>query len=200
MKYSLYNELLDQKDILSHVFFNCAWEFIEEIADKHAPKKKGKTRDEYKDKIKIDIELKIDGHVCNPRKFFEMLKDQYYRNVTERATKLVKEQTSEKFGEIADKLRDVEEIVESWGESINWQMDNPFEKKEVMPECYAINIRETDLSVRALNCLIAFEIHTIGDIMKFSESDLLRTKKFGKKALTSIKEVLKGHKLELKKV
>jgi len=32
------------------------------------------------------------------------------------------------FNEVADKLYDVEQIVDSWAGSINWEMDNPFEK------------------------------------------------------------------------
>ena len=125
MKYSLYKELLKQENILSHVFLNCAQDFIDEIAKKNEGKSK-----EWVEKRKIDIELKIDGHVCNPKDFFDVLYEQYTDAVKKKATEIVKEQTTETFRELSYKLQNLEEIVDSWAEDINWDVENPFNKKE----------------------------------------------------------------------
>ena len=49
---------------------------------------------------------------------------------------------------------------------------------------------DMDLSVRALNCLKAAEIETLGDLMKFNKNDLLKFRNFGKKSLTELDELL----------
>jgi hypothetical protein len=124
MKYTLYKELLDQSNILSHVFFNCASEFIQDIANGN----EGLTEEQIKAR-KIDIELKIDGHVCNPENFFKTLYSQYAENVQRVAAKLVEERTSEKFAEIANKLEEYREITEQWAKDINWEIPNPLAAK-----------------------------------------------------------------------
>lgn len=52
------------------------------------------------------------------------------------------------------------------------------------------NVNELELSVRAANCLKNARIKTIGDLVQKTESEMLRTKNFGKKSLNEIKEVL----------
>ena len=52
------------------------------------------------------------------------------------------------------------------------------------------NVHELELSVRAANCLKNANILTIGDLVKRSESEMLRTKNFGRKSLNEIKEIL----------
>jgi len=49
---------------------------------------------------------------------------------------------------------------------------------------------DLDLSVRALNCLKAAEVETLGDLVKFNKSDLLKFRNFGKKSLTELDELL----------
>jgi DNA-directed RNA polymerase subunit alpha len=49
---------------------------------------------------------------------------------------------------------------------------------------------DMDLSVRALNCLKAAEVETLGDLVKFNKSDLLKFRNFGKKSLTELDELL----------
>jgi DNA-directed RNA polymerase subunit alpha len=58
-------------------------------------------------------------------------------------------------------------------------------------------VDELDLSVRAANCLKNADIYYIGDLVKKSESEMLKTKNFGRKSLNEIKEVLKGMNLSL---
>ncbi len=49
---------------------------------------------------------------------------------------------------------------------------------------------DLDLSVRALNCLRAAEVETLGDLVKFNKNDLLKFRNFGKKSLTELEERL----------
>ena len=43
-----------------------------------------------------------------------------------------------------------------------------------------------DLSVRALNCLKAADVETLGDLVQFNKTDLLKFRNFGKKSLTEL--------------
>ena len=51
---------------------------------------------------------------------------------------------------------------------------------------------DLDLSVRALNCLKAAEVDTLGDLVKFNKNDLLKFRNFGKKSLTELDELLES--------
>ncbi|MBL6643733.1 MAG: DNA-directed RNA polymerase subunit alpha [Flavobacteriaceae bacterium] len=53
---------------------------------------------------------------------------------------------------------------------------------------------DMDLSVRALNCLKAAEVDTLGDLVSYNKNDLMKFRNFGKKSLTELEElvVLKG--------
>jgi DNA-directed RNA polymerase subunit alpha len=52
------------------------------------------------------------------------------------------------------------------------------------------NVDELELSVRASNCLKTANIRTIADLVQRTESELLKTKNFGKKSLNEIKTIL----------
>lgn len=49
---------------------------------------------------------------------------------------------------------------------------------------------DLDLSVRALNCLKAAEVETLGDLVQYQRSDLLKFRNFGKKSLTELDELV----------
>ena len=53
-------------------------------------------------------------------------------------------------------------------------------------------LADMDLSVRALNCLKAAEVVTLGDLVKYSKNDLLKFRNFGKKSLTELDQLLDG--------
>ncbi len=61
-----------------------------------------------------------------------------------------------------------------------------------------LNSKLTDmsLSVRALNCLKAAEVETLGQLVTFHRSDLLKFRNFGKKSLTELDELLDKHNLQ----
>lgn len=59
------------------------------------------------------------------------------------------------------------------------------------------SVEELELSVRSYNCLKNAGIQTIGELVQKSESEMLRTKNFGRKSLNEIKEILTGMGLGL---
>ena len=59
------------------------------------------------------------------------------------------------------------------------------------------SVHELELSVRAANCLKNANIRTIADLVQRSESEMLKTKNFGRKSLNEIKEILQEMGLSL---
>lgn len=55
---------------------------------------------------------------------------------------------------------------------------------------------DMDLSVRALNCLKAADIETLGDLVTYNRNDLLKFRNFGKKSLTELEEFVALKNLE----
>ena len=49
---------------------------------------------------------------------------------------------------------------------------------------------DMDLSVRALNCLKAAEVDTLGDLVSFNKTDLMKFRNFGKKSLTELEDLV----------
>ncbi len=49
---------------------------------------------------------------------------------------------------------------------------------------------DLDLSVRALNCLKAAEVETLGELVSYSKGDLMKFRNFGKKSLTELEELV----------
>jgi len=57
-------------------------------------------------------------------------------------------------------------------------------------------LADMDLSVRALNCLKAADVETLGDLVSFNKNDLLKFRNFGKKSLTELEDLVKAKGLE----
>jgi DNA-directed RNA polymerase subunit alpha len=55
---------------------------------------------------------------------------------------------------------------------------------------------DMDLSVRALNCLKAADVETLGELVAFNKNDLLKFRNFGKKSLTELEDLVKTKGLE----
>lgn len=51
-------------------------------------------------------------------------------------------------------------------------------------------LEELDLSVRALNCLKAAEVETLGELVAYSKSDLMKFRNFGKKSLAELEDLV----------
>lgn len=54
---------------------------------------------------------------------------------------------------------------------------------------------DMDLSVRALNCLKAADVETLGDLVSFNKNDLLKFRNFGKKSLTELEDLVHSKNL-----
>ena len=61
---------------------------------------------------------------------------------------------------------------------------------EVVNENLAKSVDELELSVRSYNCLKNANIKTIGELVQKTESEMLKTKNFGRKSLNEIKDIL----------
>lgn len=54
---------------------------------------------------------------------------------------------------------------------------------------------DMDLSVRALNCLKAADVETLGELVSFNKNDLLKFRNFGKKSLTELEDLVQSKTL-----
>ncbi len=61
-----------------------------------------------------------------------------------------------------------------------------------MRQLLKTHLSDMDLSVRALNCLKAAEVDTLGDLVSYNKSDLLKFRNFGKKSLAELEELVKS--------
>ena len=86
---------------------------------------------------------------------------------------------------------------------INFEEAPVAEKEELSEEAERLNenlnrsVDELDLSVRSYNCLKNANIRTIGDLVQKTEPEMLKTKNFGRKSLSEIKELLSEMGLSL---
>src|SRR5690554_7051274 len=59
-----------------------------------------------------------------------------------------------------------------------------------MRQLLKTKLTDLDLSVRALNCLKAAEVETLGDLVTYNKNDLMKFRNFGKKSLTELEELV----------
>jgi len=64
-----------------------------------------------------------------------------------------------------------------------------------MRQLLKTRLSDLDLSVRALNCLKAADVDTLGDLVTYNKNDLLKFRNFGKKSLAELEEFLSSLKL-----
>jgi DNA-directed RNA polymerase subunit alpha len=81
-------------------------------------------------------------------------------------------------------------------EKITLDTDEKFANEEFdeevlhMRQLLKAKLVDLDLSVRALNCLKAAEVDTLGDLVKFNKNDLLKFRNFGKKSLAELEQLV----------
>jgi DNA-directed RNA polymerase subunit alpha len=63
-------------------------------------------------------------------------------------------------------------------------------ERDAIAEHLNRSVDELELSVRSYNCLKNADIKTIGELVTKTESEMLKTKNFGRKSLNEIKEIL----------
>ncbi len=75
-------------------------------------------------------------------------------------------------------------------------MENEFDEDTLhMRQLLKSKLSELGLSVRALNCLKTAEVQTLGELVSFNKSDLLKFRNFGKKSLTELESLVEDKKL-----
>jgi DNA-directed RNA polymerase subunit alpha len=89
----------------------------------------------------------------------------------------------------------LEEEDEEEGESPVVEVSD--EEKGALYDKLQKSVDEMELSVRSYNCLKNANIRTIGELVQKTESEMLKTKNFGRKSLNEIKEILAGMGLSL---
>lgn len=94
------------------------------------------------------------------------------------AAKILKDQLSVFIGFDEEGLEEMEAPSEAGGEGV------------ILGENLLKSVDELELSVRAANCLKKANIKYIGELVQKTESEMLKTKNFGRKSLNEIKEVL----------
>ncbi len=71
--------------------------------------------------------------------------------------------------------------------------DEEFDEEVLhMRQLLKTKLNDMDLSVRALNCLKSAEVETLGDLVGFNKTDMLKFRNFGKKSLTELDDLLAG--------
>jgi len=102
------------------------------------------------------------------------------------AAKILKEQMSIFIN--FEEPEEPEEVTEESQEDV--------EKNKINDNLYR-SVEELELSVRSANCLKNANIRTIGELVQKSESEMLKTKNFGRKSLNEIKDILSDMGLHL---
>ena len=88
-------------------------------------------------------------------------------------------------------LKDHMELFINFEEPLYSQVENTEDKnKQLKFELLDKSIEELELSVRAYNCLKNANIKTLAELCSKTDSDMLKTKNFGRKSLEEIKNVL----------
>ncbi|MDR3060847.1 MAG: DNA-directed RNA polymerase subunit alpha [Dysgonamonadaceae bacterium] len=86
-------------------------------------------------------------------------------------------------------------------EKIHLEPVNPEDNEEFdeeilhMRQLLKTRLADMNLSVRALNCLKAADVETLGELVRYQKNDLLKFRNFGKKSLTELDELLDNLKL-----
>lgn len=76
------------------------------------------------------------------------------------------------------------------------EIENYDEEIIRMRQLLKTKLSDMDLSVRALNCLKAAEVETLGDLVMYTKADLMKFRNFGKKSLTELDELVESKGLQ----
>ncbi|MDR1631849.1 MAG: DNA-directed RNA polymerase subunit alpha [Dysgonamonadaceae bacterium] len=82
-------------------------------------------------------------------------------------------------------------------ETVHSESNEEFDEDALhMRQLLKTKLVDMNLSVRALNCLKAADVETLGELVKYQKNDLLKFRNFGKKSLTELDELLKNLRLD----
>ncbi|MCB0419386.1 MAG: DNA-directed RNA polymerase subunit alpha [Bdellovibrionales bacterium] len=94
-------------------------------------------------------------------------------------------------------LKEQLQVFVTFDESIEPSEDSVEESSPKLNDNLFRSVDDLELSVRSANCLKNANIRYIGELVCRSESEMLKTKNFGRKSLNEIKEILQGMGLNL---
>ena len=78
-------------------------------------------------------------------------------------------------------------------ENVDTEGNEEFDEEILhMRQLLKTKLVDMDLSVRALNCLKAADVETLGDLVQYNKTDLLKFRNFGKKSLTELDDLLES--------
>lgn len=78
-------------------------------------------------------------------------------------------------------------------ENAEEETDEEFDEETLrMRQLLKTRLVDMNLSVRALNCLKAADVDTLGDLVQYNKNDLLKFRNFGKKSLSELEALLEG--------
>ena len=78
-------------------------------------------------------------------------------------------------------------------ENSDLEVNEEFDEEVLhMRQLLKTKLVDMDLSVRALNCLKAADVDTLGDLVQYNKTDLLKFRNFGKKSLTELDDLLES--------
>jgi DNA-directed RNA polymerase subunit alpha len=81
-------------------------------------------------------------------------------------------------------------------EPVDAEVNEEFDEEVLhMRQLLKTKLSDMNLSVRALNCLKAADVETLGELVKYQKNDLLKFRNFGKKSLTELDDLLDNLKL-----
>ncbi|MDD4082872.1 MAG: DNA-directed RNA polymerase subunit alpha [Sphaerochaetaceae bacterium] len=101
------------------------------------------------------------------------------------------------LAEAAKIVKDHLTIFINFDESLVNSSDEIDQGEENVRKILNTSVEELELTVRSSNCLKNANIRTIGDLTKMTEDEIAKTRNFGKKSLSEIKEKLKEWNLGL---
>lgn len=81
-------------------------------------------------------------------------------------------------------------------ETVKEEVETYDEEVLHMRQMLKTKLTDMDLSVRALNCLKAAEVETLGDLVTYTKNDLMKFRNFGKKSLTELEELVDNKGLQ----
>lgn len=87
-----------------------------------------------------------------------------------------------------DKIAVEQEVVKKSVEEFD---DNANQMRQLLKT----KLVDMDLSVRALNCLKAADVESLGDLVSYNRNDLLKFRNFGKKSLTELEDLVQAKNL-----
>ena len=139
------------------------------------------------DKIRIESwQNVLYKSIKDAEKFLE-----YLHSLQEKAVKLSdKEKQLRNNIEILHKLKYKHLIPETPRQLLQFANEEFDEEVLHMRQLLKTKLVDMDLSVRALNCLKAADVDTLGDLVTYNRNDLLKFRNFGKKSLTELDDLL----------